>query len=154
MENIFMQWIYNKRHSNKVIHYIKFRWFLHKLNKVTPNFDMLCNIADFIKMLEVVYLYTNFKPSVLYSLTKSKTDMGFILNVNGHEIVFTLTEDEDRYIRIEIYNLNGKVRSSVSFKDGATDIIETVHDEQLFINITDWLMKAVIDLLKTYYKKA
>ena len=54
--NFFIKPIYNKK-KYSLIDYIKFRLFLRKLKKITPNFDMLMEIYDFLKILKMVYMY-------------------------------------------------------------------------------------------------
>ena len=59
VSNIFMRHIYDKDKGFKLIRWFKYRKFLRQIDKATPSFDVLWQIADFIKMLEYVYLYNN-----------------------------------------------------------------------------------------------
>jgi hypothetical protein len=153
--NIFMDWIYGvSRTRNHFIHRIQYWLFKLELRKVAPDFDMLWQIADFINMLNLTYLYPNTKNDRLYTTSWTGTQNGFSLIFNGYTIAFTLyKENGGKFIKIEIRTPNGnKPRSSIYFEDSKAEV-QTIHDEQLFINITDWLIEAVIELMDKYYYK-
>ena len=149
--NIFIEHIYNKTRFN-VFNYIKYRRFLRKLDKVNPNFGMLWQIADFIKILEQVYMYDNSSTNTLYSSLKfEEGENGFILNTNEASIRFKLYQENETIGMEIIRNKGNKLKSSMRFNENS--LIDNIHDAQLMINIIDWLMDAVKQLLIIYYKK-
>jgi len=79
MDNIFIEWLYNKEKATncitRLIYKIKFKLFLRKLNKIAPNFDMLVQIENFLKILELVYLYRNSPPDKLYTSIKKQVSI-------------------------------------------------------------------------------
>lgn len=158
-ENIFISNIYsNRRMKNRLLAKIKTYLFTRQLSKIAPDFNLLWDIASMLTTLEVIFLYPNSPSDKLHSIKVHKDkEVSFGLLVNNCEIVFHLTykSDDDKRIRIDIIVLNGKTRetrSSVEFKDGQAKV-EDIHDEQMYMNINDWLMDAVSDLVKEYSKR-
>lgn len=151
MKNMFAEWLYSYRKFN-IIRHIKFELFIRKLNKVAPDFDMLWQIANFVKILEVVFMYPNNKKSTLNSIDKYEHGVnGFSFTHLNTQFKFKLFE-EDKHIHIDIVStVDGKLKSAIKFKNGDASVITNEHDEQLFININDWLMNTVIIVLRHYY---
>lgn len=151
--NIFMQQIYAKKRFG-LIQYFKYRKFVKSLRKVMPNFGMLWQIADFIKLLEQVYFYDNGITSTekLFSSLKYKDgENGFIVRSEGSNIIFKLFE-EDQLIVVELERKFGnKLKSSMRFYEERDSRLNK-NDEMLLSNIIDTTMDAVISVLKEYYK--
>lgn len=159
--NIFMEHIYRSlREKYWIVAKLKTILFIRKLNKVSPDFDLLWDIVSMLYTLEVVFLYSN-KPHDILHFIEVKPNKGniacFGLNVNNFEITFHLTykSDNDKTIKIDIADVSDNkriVKKTFEFKDRDPSVIKDIHDEQLFMNINDWLMDAVCDLVRRYSK--
>lgn len=151
--NIFIEPIYKKKKFN-IIEYIKYRKFLHSLKTTMPNFGMLWQIADFIKILERVYFYNNSPRNAhgMYSSLKyDNGENGFCVFTDDVNIKYKLN-DACQSITIELERLQGnKVKSNMTFNPNETYDLSDL-DEELLIQITDITMNSVIKLVKTYYK--
>lgn len=153
--NFFIKPIYNKK-KYSLIDYIKFRLFLRKLKKITPNFDMLMEIYDFLKILKMVYMYNpDMEHCKMYASNKNSTNMIVFDAKKGFNVHISLNEDT-RVITIKILRLSDMVSkkamgSEMSFRDGEA-VISDINEENLFINIINYIMDSAVDLLKYYYK--
>lgn len=146
--NIFIEYIYNKKRFG-IIPWIKYKIFVYKLNKINPNFGMMWQIADFIKLLEQVYMYDNSSASTLYSSSYKNGLNGFVLNKPEFVIKFTL-DSSDESIAIDISRTKGtKLKSSNVLTENS--VINDINNEQLLINIIGWTMSSVKELLIIYY---
>lgn len=155
--NMFIDNIYAvKRCKYRLIGKIKMYLFIRKLRKIVPDFAILWDIANTLKLMEIVYLYPNSQSERIHTIHQKRykeNENHFGINIDGHhEIAISLFAGEENTIKIETFSIKKEVResiSSIAFVDGCAEI-NSVHDEQLFININDWVMDAVIDLLKKY----
>lgn len=149
--NFFMEPIYAKKKFS-ILSWLKMKFFIHKLNKISPDFNMLWEIADFCKILEVVYMYDNSNNSKLYSSTKQTNGMNsFIIKNESCSILYTL-DASAKEICIEIKrNIGNKSNSIIRFIDGEAEI-KTEDNKHLFINLINWLMDDVVELIERYYK--
>ena len=158
-ENIFISNIYaNRRMKNRLLAKIKTYLFVRRLSKISPDFDLLWDIFSMLTTLDVIFLYPNKQTNKLHSIKQYKdTEVSFGLLVNNCEIVFHLTykSDDNKCIKIDVVDISNKsreTRSSVEFKDGEA-VVKDIHDEQLYMNINDWLMNAVSELVVEYSKR-
>jgi hypothetical protein len=152
--NIFMEKIYNKKKFS-LKNRLDFFLFLRKLKKGSPDLNLLIHIAEFIELLEGVYMYDNSSKNELFTTPKisAKWTHAFTLyNKQGNFYINFFMNGTLKIIHIDIDRMIGrKLKSVIEFEDGAATIT-TQDDEQLFINIISWLMEALIELLKKYYK--
>lgn len=145
MTNIYMEHIYKKKKYD-LIGYIKYRKFLRQLDKVTPNYDMLVQVRDFLNTLERVYMYSNDIHDKLYSITDSK-NITFILQVENGYIRFVMNNDKSTTITVN--HNKTKLKSTITFTEDS--IIQNEDDIHLLSNIANWLMDAVKELIIKYY---
>lgn len=152
--NIFIEHIYSKKKYN-LINWIKYRLFLRKLDKVVPNFGMLWQIADFVKILEKVYMYDNSTNSELYSSPKyNEGENGFILNIRENsDVIVTINMkmySDSETIDVELRRVKGN-KMTTKMRLHEDSIINNTDDKQLIININDWIMNAAKKLVVRYY---
>jgi len=153
--NVFIDHIYKyKRSKHKFLYRIKTYFFLKKLKYITPDFFLLWDISILLKTLQLIYLYPNSVEDRIHTYHNKKqkdNETSFAVNVDSCEIVFTLDKDI-KGIEIKTYmkvNKTIELKNSIYFIDGEADVSD-IHNEQLFINIIDWLMDSVSDLVKKY----
>ena len=152
-------WIYDKPYSgffNKLYHKFKFYRFINKeLKNKAPNFIMLWFIADFLRLLKIVYFYApdRNKDHIVYYNPKIENSIGFIIMHNTTEIKFILRENSPN-ITIEIRNREDykTIISKIAFDDGKA-VIRDKTDEELFNTLNNLIMTHTISLLKEYYNK-
>lgn len=152
--NIFIEHIYNKKRFGLIRKY-KYHKFLRQLDKIIPNFGILWQIAYFIQILEVVYMYDNSKDSRLYSsLQYPEGENGFVVHTEECEISVKLYE-KTKDIKIETLRTHGnKLTTCINFKEWEDINTENnEHQEQLMIHIMDIIMREVKLLLIEYYNK-
>src|SRR5574344_2943461 len=141
--NLFIDWIYKKPYKffPKIIHKIKFYLFINKIKNLAPDFDMLWNIADFCKLLHIVYFYKpEEKDYIDYRIPAIKSQNSFVIFKNGYEIKFILRELNNN-ITIEIRDTSNykAIISKVSFNSGECAINNST-DSAMFENLNYLIM--------------
>lgn len=143
--------IYNKKRFNFKLWW-KYRKFLKKLKRVSPSFGMLWQMADFIKLLEKVYMYDNSPENELYSSRKYDFGYnGFIISEKAYKVVVKLESDKQK-ISIEITRNNGTkmINSYICIDEKWKNEINT-DDELLIENVINIITSKFSDLLQKYY---
>ena len=157
--NYFLKPIYNKNNKgliNRMKSYIKYKLFIKNLSKITPNFDMLLEIYDFLETLKIVYMYNvEMEHCKLYSSMKNSEkcivfDPGKGFNVRIHLTEISRT-NKIKISRITDINIKKGMVSEIVFKDGEATISD-INEEYLFINVINYIMDSVVELVKYYYK--
>lgn len=155
--NLFIDWIYKKPYKffPKIAHRIKFLKFIYNIKNLAPDFDMLWNIAEFCKLLQMVYFYKpdNSKDHIVYKVPQVRGQNSFIIVKNDYEIKFILREI-NKNITIEIRDRDNykAVLSKISFNSGECSISNDT-DVAIFENLNYLIMDNTIKLLKKYYNE-
>ena len=162
MENRLIQWIYDKPYGglsnilNRIKHKMEFNKFLNlEIRSKAPDVDMLWTIADFLRLLKIVYFYNpdTTKDHMIYYDPKMAGSTGFVIVKNNIEIKFIL-RDTTPNITIDIRDrANYKVSiSKISFDDGNA-VIRDQTDAEIFNTLNNLIMEWVDKLLVEYYDK-
>lgn len=150
-------WFYNiayKHHVRK--YYKKIKNLASVLRNRTPSFNTLCEFADFIKHMEMVYQYKNFidkesdKPQVLCDTdindSNKKTLILFI--PKRFTATFIMTEDSDgEWIKVKVENAFGK-RLTTTFQINNKSFVYydfTIYHNNLIYVVNHELQNAMAD---------
>ena len=153
-----MNFIYMKRMSKgfkKFTNWLAYRIFLHDLKTTSPDFNMLWQFADFIKMLEIASWYDNAKHNVAFSSKDyNNGENGFIINKENEKlkVIFKLTEKNNNIALSIIRDYGHKRSNDLSFKNKEIEMEHGV-DELLMLHVIDITTEVMIILLEEYYKK-
>lgn len=150
--NPFSYYINNKK--NTIRWYFEVLEFIKYLNTISPGFKLLWCMADFVHMIEIVYMYQNTEKSPIYSYINTKNSVrSFRINHKDFYVEYTLYE-ADHFISIKVHrDWNDKAKSEISFPEGQA-VMETRADEILMFNIIEWTMIPIRALFENYYKLA
>lgn len=150
--NPFSYYINNKKEDREWNREVKN--FKKYISKISPDFKMLWCIADFIKTLEILYMYHNVETAPLYLFIPKKSNVrSFRVNFSDFYIEYTLYED-DMNINCKIRrSWNTEAKSDISFKDGEC-IMKTRADEILMFTMIDLTMQMVYNIFDETYNKA
>lgn len=149
--NPFSYYVNNKKDDRQWD--IEVKNFKKYLNKISPNFRMLWYIADFIKILEMLYMYHNVQKAPLYLMSTKSNIRSFIVNFDDFYIEYTLYEDDKRINCKVIRSWNDDAKSEITFIDGEY-VVKTRADEVLMFTIIDLTMKKVYNIFDETYNKA
>lgn len=154
--NIFIKPIFDKKYKHYLPSYIELKRLLRMIKKTSPDFNMMMEIYNFIKLLEDVYMYGNDPSHNLFSATVPKGyDAAMIYAENNFEIKFVLGKsiNNDNEINIQTRRTtrsSGEKTKSLKFNEG-DDIINNIEDEQFFLFIVSCLMSGVAELVTYFY---
>ena len=154
--NIFIKPIFDKKYKHYLPSYIELKRLLRMIKKTSPDFNMMMEIYNFIKLLENVYMYGNDPSHNLFSATVPKGyDAAMIYAENNFEIKFVLGKsiNNDNEINIQTRRTtrsSGEKTKSLKFNEG-DDIINNIEDEQFFLFIVSCLMSGVAELVTYFY---
>ena len=124
---------------------------VNRVNQESPE-----EIYDFLKILKMVYMYNpDMEHCKMYASNKNSTNTIVFDAKKGFNVHISLNENT-KVITIKILRLSDIVSkkamgSEMSFRDGEA-IISDINEENLFINIINYIMDSTVDLLKYYYK--
>lgn len=149
--NIFMQYIYKKINMNffNIIHYMihiyKINKFKKEIHNGSPGFDVLWQMADFVKLSEMVFCYDNSidnKDIGLYSSRNYQNGTnGFRIIEENYDITIKLFS-KSKEVALEINRSRGeKLKTAISFKDNKWKDNHDKYDEML--------LEQVIELINT-----
>ena len=161
--NIFMELIYEKINIKgknifkRLFHKKKVKKFINDIKNSSPGFNMLWNIADFIKIAEFVYFYDNSLKNNTIALFSSKNYQnntnGFKVNSEDCNITIKLFSELNTVI-LEIDRLKGdKQRTIMEFKDEQWTTVHTLFDEMLLNHSIEIINNKVIELFNYCYNK-
>ncbi len=160
MENMFMDIIYNKMMAinkyQKLRSWLEYKKFLKDLEKTSPDFDMLWQFADFIKLLEITSWYDNSKHNIAFSSKDyANGENGFMINKETPkmQIIFKLYTKNENIVMSIKRDYGHKRNSEISFANREL-ILETPEDEILMLNVIKTITNTMGILLKEYYEKA
>lgn len=154
--NIFIRPIFDKKHKHCLTSYIELKKLLRMIKKTSPDFNMMMEIYNFIRLLEDVYMYGNDPSHNLFSATVPKGyDAAMIYAENNFEIKFVIgrTINNDNEINIQTRRTtrsSGEKTKSLKFNEG-DDILNNIEDEQFFLFIVSCLMSGVAELVTYFY---
>lgn len=139
--------------------WIAYRRITKKCKKISPSFDDMCNIAEFLEIIRESYMYGNndafhlFTGTLPKGYTKLNACSMFYKEKDNFSIAFVLLKDS-RTINIEIDRRGQTIKSEkerITFKDGEY-AFTSVYDQEKFLFITSCLMEGVCELITYYYK--
>lgn len=148
--------IKKKKHDFKA--WIKYKKIIKKCKKLSPSFNQMCEISNFLEILRTSYMYGNsdnfhlFLGTLPKNYTKKNACSMFYKQGNDFSIGFILIKT-DKTINISIRR-GGQNRNEVeniSFVDG-TYQFKDIYDQEKFLFITSCLMTGVVELITYYYK--
>lgn len=161
--NIFIDIIYSKvnrsfKHPIKYLkHRIKLNKFKRYINGVSPDFNLLLEMANFVKIAEVVFMYDNRKdtPNKLFSDQYYKGDRnGFSIRTDECYVSISLRE-QNRNVSVELVRTNGNHLKTVqTFKDSEWVTKQTMFNELLLEQTIRIIDKAILELFDWCYRKA
>lgn len=141
--------------KHKVRSYIKYKKLIHTLKKITPDYNTLEIIYNFIDQLNFAYFYCLDGDNHLFigdsRKNKNKTnEKSLIYKDNSVTILIKLKPDD--IISIDIERYMGYKKTCIDFKNNESNIINNKLEEQLFINCTDLIMDSLCKTIKKYRK--
>ena len=140
--------------DNKIKSFIKYKRLLHKLKRLSPDYNTLEIIYEFIDQLNFAYFYCLNEDDHLF-IGSSRKDKKKIeeksLIYKDKSVTILIKLEADQNITIDIDRYMGYKKTSISFTNGdASGIINNKLEEQLFINCTDLIMDALIKTIRKY----
>lgn len=162
MQNItneFIKPIVMKRKKHDFKAWIEYRKIIKKCNKLSPSFNQICEISDFLNILRESYMYGNSDSFHLFlgvlprNHTKLDSCSVFYKDKDKFSIGFILLK-ETRTINIEIERRGQNIKSEkehISFVEGEYKF-KDIYDQEKFLFITSCLMDGVVELIEYYYK--
>lgn len=154
--NIFIKPIFDKKYKHYLPSYIELKRLLRMIKKTSPDFNMMMEIYNFIKLLEDIYMYGNDPSHNLFSATVPKNyDAAMIYAEDNFEITFVLGRSINNNNTINIQTRratrsSGKITKDLKFNEGE-NIIHSKEDEQSLLFIISCLMNGVAELVTYYY---
>jgi hypothetical protein len=158
--------------KRKNYEYTSIKPMINKLRNTAPSFITMCEIADFIKILEKVFFYKNDirkstdttpletrlladnkidsidKKAIILEMQKEMITISFIMTRDYN----ATTEKYDDIIKVSLYYDFGR-KLHIEYKIVNTKIeFDSVYDYNLMYNINILLQDAIADLFEKYYK--
>lgn len=143
--------LYNK---HKIKSYFKYRKLIHRLKKLSPDYNTLEIIYDFIDQLNFAYFYCLNEDNTLFiaNSRKGKNKLGEkSLMYKNSDVKILIKLQADDIITMDISRNMGYSNTTISFKNGEAAINNKL-EEQLFINCTDLIMDSLCKIIKKYRK--
>lgn len=146
----------------KFCNLFKYFSYKRKVNKFrsnilngSPSFDLLWNMADFIKFAEGIFFYDNSLKNTEFGLYSSRNytngQNGFRVSTPECRLVIKLFSDHQR-VCVEIERIKGEGRkSTLSFTDGDWDDSHNQYDEMLLEQIIKVINSSIIALFDHCY---
>lgn len=138
--------------------WIAYKKLIKKCKKLSPSFNQMCEIAEFIEILRESYMYGYngnfhlFTGTLPKGYTKLNACSMFYKEKDNFSIGFVLLKNT-REINIKI-NRMGQTRSEeelISFVDGQYQF-KNIYDQEKLLFITSCLMNGVSELITYYFK--
>ena len=137
--NIFIDKIYEKKNKgliSKILHKIKLRKFKNDIRDGSPSFFMLWQMADFVKLAEIIFFYDN--THSLNSNIGIYSSKEYLTGTNGFKIktdsclVVVKLIFEGRRVILDIERSKGhKIKTSLEFSNEQWCNDHTLYDEML-----------------------
>ena len=156
--NMFINMIYGKK-KKSVFGFLGYLLYKRKVNKfrnkileISPSFEVLWEMSNFIKLAEEIFFYDNNVDGSLYSSRSYRDgENGFKIN-DICTVIVKLYEDKKR-VNLEIKHNNGvELLSRYSFKDSEWTTDPTIYDEMVLEQIIKIINKHIIDLFDMCYR--
>lgn len=141
--------LYNKDRIRSYFRYLK---LLYKIRRISPDYNTLSIIYEFIDQLNFAYFYClddNNKLFINDSRKNAKDKDKKALVYKDSSVTITLTLNPEEMIDLKIERHMGYKLTSISFKNGQI-ILNNKLEEQLFINCTDIIMDELYKTIKKY----
>lgn len=145
-------WLYNKKYKRMRKHrykYIILREAI-SLRWVTTSFETLCDYADFLKEMELVFQYSPSTDDNLILFCDSSINQSYMKKTlvlvvkDKFKAAFTLSEnDDEQIINIKVESFVGnKIKTTFNIVNAHTDF-DSVHNYNLLNNINKYLREAM-----------
>lgn len=157
--NEFIKPIIMRKHKFDIKAWIAYKKLIKKCKKLSPSFNQMCSIAEFIAILRETYMYGNndnlhlFMGTIPKGYTGSEACSMFYKKKDHFTIGFVLIKNT-RSINIEIERKGQNIKSEkelISFIDGEYQF-KDIYDQEKFLFITSCLMDGVCELITYYFK--
>lgn len=157
--NEYVRPIIMRKHKFDIRAWLAYKKIIKKCKKLSPSFDQMCKIAEFIEILRESYMYGNndnfhlFTGTLPNGYTKLNACSMFYKEKDNFSIGFILLKDT-RTINIEIDRRGQTIKSvkeRISFVDGEYQF-KSIYDQEKFLFITSCLMDGVCELISYYFK--
>lgn len=161
--NIFMRYIYDKE-PLKVCNIFKYwahkrslKKFKKNIYESSPSFNILWQMADFIKLAESVFFYKNTQKESSFGLYSSRN---YAVGTNGFRVsdfnkglrVTIKLYNESRKVLLEIEYLNSdNAKQIMSFTNNEWDTMPTAYDEMLLDQIIRSINFSIMNLFDHCY---
>ena len=157
--NEFIKPIIMRKRKFDIKAFFAYKKLIKKCKKLSPTFDQLCNIAEFVEILRKIYMYGNSDNLHLFAGTLPKgynrtTAASMFYKKKDHFTIGFVLIKETKTINIEIERRGQNIKSEkeyISFVDGEYEFID-LYDQEKFLFITSCLMDGVCELITYYYK--
>ena len=156
--NIFMRYINDKvpyrYFFRRIIHNISVYRFKRNILNGSPSFNILWQMADFIKLSERVFFYSNTTEGLIYSSNNyAAGENGFIARDDNVKIIVKLYKDTKKVV-VDIWRLSGSnTKTILTFTQDEWDNTPTVYDEMLLELVIKIINHNVIYLFNKCYSK-
>ena len=142
--------LYDKHKIRSYINYLK---LLHKLKKISPDYNTLEVIYEFIDQLNFAYFYCLDDTNRLFIKnsrkdSRDKSDKKALM-YKDKNVTITLSLLPKDTIQLDIERHMGYKQTSITFENGQP-VITNKLEAQLFINCTDIIMDELYNIVKKY----
>ena len=163
--NMFMKHIYDKKQLKlfNLFQYLKHKYTVRKFKKNisegSPSFNVLWQMADFIKLAEMVFFYKNSQKDSEFGLYSSRNyasgSNGFRVTdtENGLRVTIKLVRDTKQLLLEIEYLYSDNPKNYLSFKDNSWDCNPTVYDEMLLEQVIKSINRNILRLFDNCYNK-
>lgn len=141
--------LYNK---NKIRSFIKYLKLLYKIKRISPDYNTLETIYEFIDQLNFAFFYCLDESNRLFikNSRKDKDDnTKKALIYKDNSVTITLGLNPNEVISLEIERHMGYKKTGIEFKNGQA-VINNDLEAQLFINCTNIIMDELYKTVKKY----
>lgn len=162
--NIFMKYIYEKEpfKLSNIFRYLSHKRSVNKFVKDiengSPSFNILWQMADFIKLAETVFFYKNTQKDSEWGLYSSRNyangTNGFRVSCEGGLRITIKLFNESKQVMLEIeYLTSDSPKQIMTFTDNDWDIAPTAYDEMLLDQVIKVINRKIINLFYSCYNK-
>lgn len=163
--NMFMEHIYGKQQFklSNLFQYLKHRKAIKKFKKDigegSPSFNVLWQMADFIKLAESVFFYKNTQKDSEFGLYSSRNytagSNGFRVTDAENNLRVTIKLfSETKQLLLEVEYIGGDhPKEYLSFKDNDWDCPPSIYDEMLLEQVIKSINHNILRLFDSCYNK-
>lgn len=160
--NEFIKPIIMRKHKFDIKAWFAYKKLIKKCKKLSPSFEQMCSIAEFIKILRESYMYCNNENLHLFIGTIPKGYTGdtacsmFYKKKDPNDdfsILFIMLKDESSInIEIERKGQNTKSEKEQILNVDAGYEFKNIYEQEKFLFIISCLMDGVCELITYYFK--